>query len=97
MSICFAWLFVNTSTCMIFLLWIMINGFVHWFTCFFPLLLWICLCTIVNMGKLLNYVDGTHINYILSMSSSVLKTFVNGLFYESFDIIFILNIKICEF
>ena len=49
------------------------------------------------MGKLLNYVDGTHINYILSMSSSVLKTFVNGLFYESFDIIFILNIKICEF
>ena len=49
------------------------------------------------MGKLLNYVDGTHINYILSMSSSVLKTFVNRLFYESFDIIFILNIKICEF
>ena len=39
------------------------------------------------MGKLLNYVDGTHINYILSMSSSVLKTFVNRLFYESFDIV----------
>ena len=56
-----------------------------------------CLYTIVNMGKLLNYVDRTHINYILSMGFSAPKTFVNGLFYESFDIIFILNIKIFEF